>query len=165
MNPRALNSSLQSQYLPNATIQLLLDQLMVERWNWSSMYESYYGECQPEECSYTYETKNDAIYIITTVIGLFGGLITVLKLVISQIFMRALAFIQRKRRIVPEFPVRTGSTACPAQCTMEDLDSWTRFLVYILCIRLRCQYHVKFGIINFYVVRRRIKLLCVSETS
>ena len=123
MNPRALNSSLQSEYLPNATIQLLLDQLMVERWNWSSMYESYYGECQPEECSYTYETKNDAIYIITTVIGLFGGLITVLKLVISQIFMRALAFIQRKRRIVPEFPVRTGSTACPAQCTMEDLDS------------------------------------------
>ena len=129
MNPRALNSSLQSQYLPNATIQLLLDQLMVERWNWSSMYESYYGECQPEECSYTYETKNDAIYIITTVIGLFGGLVTVLKLIVPY----AVKLVRRKyrcgtsetgkkkriRAFKKEKSVSSLGVNSPAECNIE----------------------------------------------
>ena len=129
MNPRALNSSLQSQYLPNATIQLLLDQLMVERWNWSSMYESYYGECQPEECSYTYETKNDAIYIITTVIGLFGGLVTVLKLIVPYVvklvrrkYRRGTSETGKKKRIrafKKEKSVSSLGVNSPAECNIE----------------------------------------------
>ncbi|CAF3502101.1 unnamed protein product, partial [Adineta steineri] len=54
----------------NSTIQELVDQLMVEEWNSSTIYDGYYNECQPSKCSYSYETKNGLIYIITTVIGL-----------------------------------------------------------------------------------------------
>jgi hypothetical protein len=78
----ALNSSLPTQYFTNSTIEDLVDHLMVEQWNSSQMYDGYYNACQPAQCTYTYVTKNDIIYIVTTIIGLAGGLITVLKLAV-----------------------------------------------------------------------------------
>ncbi|CAF0788979.1 unnamed protein product [Adineta steineri] len=82
INVTALDISLSIQYLENSTIADILDELMVEEWNSSSIYDNYYSECQPSGCSYTVTTKNNAIYIITTLIGLVGGLITVLKLTV-----------------------------------------------------------------------------------
>ncbi|CAF3824093.1 unnamed protein product, partial [Adineta steineri] len=82
INATALDISLSIQYLENSTIADILDELMVEEWNSSSIYENYYSECQPSGCSYTVTTKNNAIYIITTLIGLVGGLITVLKITV-----------------------------------------------------------------------------------
>jgi hypothetical protein len=88
----ALNSSLPSQYFINSTIEELLDHLMVEQWNSSQLYDNYYNECQPAQCTYTHQEKNDIIYIVTTLIGLLGGLITVLKLVVP----RLIKFIRKK---------------------------------------------------------------------
>ncbi|CAF0930761.1 unnamed protein product, partial [Adineta steineri] len=85
MNVTALDISLPSQFLENSTITDLLEQLMVEKWNSSSIYENYYSECQPSSCSYTISTKNSVIYIVTTLIGLVGGLITVLKLMVPYL--------------------------------------------------------------------------------
>ncbi|CAF4233331.1 unnamed protein product, partial [Adineta steineri] len=79
MNITALAVPLPGQFLENSTVADVLDQLMVEEWINSSIYDNYYSECQPSGCSYTITTKNSAIYIITTLIGLVGGLITVLK--------------------------------------------------------------------------------------
>ncbi|CAF3840987.1 unnamed protein product [Adineta steineri] len=79
MNVKALDISLSTLFLENSTIIDILDQLMVEEWNSSSIYENYYSECQPSYCSYTVTSKNSVIYIVTTLIGLVGGLITVLK--------------------------------------------------------------------------------------
>jgi hypothetical protein len=85
MNVTSLNVSLSSVFLPNSTIGDILDQLMVEEWNSSSIYENYYSECQPKQCGYTLTTKNSVIYIVTTVIGLIGGLITVLTFVVPYL--------------------------------------------------------------------------------
>ncbi|CAF3993185.1 unnamed protein product [Adineta steineri] len=85
INATALDISLSIQYLENSTIADILEQLMVEEWNSSSIYENYYSECQPSGCSYTVTSKNSAIYIITTLIGLVGGLITVLKLTVPML--------------------------------------------------------------------------------
>jgi hypothetical protein len=85
MNVTALDSSLPTQYFINSTIEDLVDHLMVEQWNSSQIYDGYYNACQPAECTYTHETKNDIIYIVTTLIGLLGGLITVLKLVVPRL--------------------------------------------------------------------------------
>jgi hypothetical protein len=81
----ALNSSLPTQYFINSTIEELVDNLMVEQWNSSLMYDSYYNACQPAQCTYTHQIKNDIIYIVTTLVGLVGGLITVLKLVVPRL--------------------------------------------------------------------------------
>ena len=91
----ALDSSLPTQYFINSTIEDLLDHLMVEQWNSSHMYENYYNACHPAQCTYTHQAKNNIIYIVTTLIGLVGGLITVLKLLVPQL----VKFIRRKTEL------------------------------------------------------------------
>jgi hypothetical protein len=85
MNITALDKTLLVQFLENSTIEVVVDQLMVQQWNQSKMYDRYYNACQPAECIYTHQTKNNPIYIITTLIGLLGGLITVLKLIVPRL--------------------------------------------------------------------------------
>lgn len=107
-------TSMRSQYSVNTTIQIMLDQLMVEKWNWSINYNSYYAQCQPYECMYTYESKNDAIYIVTTVLGLVGGLTTALSFSISKIALPIFKYIQsKKRRVIPIILVRTSVVPNP----------------------------------------------------
>jgi hypothetical protein len=93
MNITALDTSLSSRYLENSTIEDLLDELMIEEWSPSIMYENYFNECEPTECSYTHQTKNSIIYIVTTLTGLIGGLITALKLIVP----RLVKFARRKK--------------------------------------------------------------------
>jgi hypothetical protein len=92
----ALDASLPSQYSSNATINELLNTLMIEEWNWTQMYDQYYNECHPIQCSYSVETSNNVIYIVTTVIGTVGGLVTVLKLVVPRL-VKFIARCIRKR--------------------------------------------------------------------
>ncbi|UJR24494.1 hypothetical protein I4U23_005869 [Adineta vaga] len=59
-------------------------------------YESYYEQCRPKLCSYTMEmsqtmeiaqivqTKRDIASIIGLVIGIIGGIITILQLIIPR---------------------------------------------------------------------------------
>ncbi|CAF1687753.1 unnamed protein product, partial [Adineta ricciae] len=82
----------------NTTIEELLNELMVEKWNLSSSYKNYYNECQPSECSYSAIAKNSAIYIVTTVIGLIGGLITALKIGVPRLVSFVISIGQNYRR-------------------------------------------------------------------
>ncbi|CAF4102018.1 unnamed protein product [Adineta steineri] len=105
MNVTALDISLSNQFLENTTVADILDQLMVEEWKNSSIYENYYNECQPSYCSYTVTTKNSALYIITTLIGLVGGLITVLKFIVPYLVKFIMFCIKKcKRRSAPIMP-------------------------------------------------------------
>ena len=72
-----MNSSALIQFSSKSTIAEILDELMVEKWSWSLTYEDYFEECHTLQCSYTVLTRNDAIYIVTTVISVIGGLATV----------------------------------------------------------------------------------------
>jgi len=90
----ALDTSLSSQYFPNSTIKQLLDNLMIEEWNETCMYDRYYNACQPTQCAYTIQTKNAVIYIITTVIGVVGGVVTILKLIVPPV----VKFVRKKRQ-------------------------------------------------------------------
>jgi hypothetical protein len=56
MRAIALNASISSRYSINSTIGELVDNLMIERWYSLRKYDSYYNECQPTGCSYTFET-------------------------------------------------------------------------------------------------------------
>jgi hypothetical protein len=77
----------------NTTIQELVDDLMIEKWNGSTMYERYYNQCQPTQCSYAIEARNDVVHIFTTLFGIIGGLTTVLMLIIP----RLVKLIRKKR--------------------------------------------------------------------
>ncbi|CAF4234895.1 unnamed protein product, partial [Adineta steineri] len=101
INITSLDKSLSSRFLPNSTFEEIVNGLMIEQWNPSNqsvMYERYFNACRPSECTYTQETKNSIIYIVTTLIGLLGGLITALKLIVPRL-VKFTAFFIRKWRM------------------------------------------------------------------
>jgi hypothetical protein len=103
MNAIPLNASSPTKYVVTSTIQELVDNLMIEEWNVSMMYETYYNECQPTQCSYTIERRNDVIYIVTTLFGIAGGLNTVLQHAVPRFVRFVVSWIGRRRMtVVPE---------------------------------------------------------------
>lgn len=77
-----LNSSVTSRFLTTSTVRELMNGLMVETWNRSFSHETYYYQCRPTICTYTYVDRYSTLYIVTTLFSLFGGLITILRVVI-----------------------------------------------------------------------------------
>ena len=85
VNTTALDSSASDYFHPSMIIEEILGQLMVDHWNWTITHDHYYASCQPTECTYRITARNDAIYIVTTLIGLIGGLVTALKLLVPRL--------------------------------------------------------------------------------
>ena len=78
----ALTTSNSDRYPINSTVQELVGQLMVEAWDFSPEYDTYFNACRPVQCTYTYMARNDVLFIITSLFGLIGGLVKVLKLIV-----------------------------------------------------------------------------------
>ncbi len=90
-----LNASLSS---PNITVQSLVDKLLVEEWESSVVYEQYFSTCAPLSCTYTFDGQISLINTITTVIGLYGGLTVVLKLMCPVLVRIGYYLILRRRQ-------------------------------------------------------------------
>ena len=84
-NVTPLKQPSSSRFSPSTPFGDVLDELMVDAWNWTAMYEAYYEECQPKECSYTMISHNGIVAVVTISVGLVGGLITALKLIVPRI--------------------------------------------------------------------------------
>ena len=85
------NSSLQ-------TVKNLVDHLMVDEWVFNVSYESYFSQCNPSICSYTYVKRFNILFIITTLIGSIGGIVTTLMLVILPLVVFTRGFVCNRRR-------------------------------------------------------------------
>ncbi|CAF3670536.1 unnamed protein product, partial [Adineta steineri] len=68
-----LNSTA-SHYQEKGSLLEIVSNLMVEEWNNQTSYDSYFNICQPSVCTATYISRGNIVYIITTTIGLTGGL-------------------------------------------------------------------------------------------
>jgi hypothetical protein len=86
-NATLLDPKLPSQFSPDIPIRMIVNKIMVERWNRFVSYENFYQNCRPAYCLFTYQKRNYIMYIITTVIGLVGGLSIIFKL-LSPIFVK-----------------------------------------------------------------------------
>ncbi|CAF4074750.1 unnamed protein product [Adineta steineri] len=64
----------------NDTIESLANQLFIHSWFNETLFKSYFEQCNPLTCEYSYETRLNLIYILTTFIGLVGGLNIVFRL-------------------------------------------------------------------------------------
>lgn len=95
-NIRALDVNLKSQYYPNTTMETIISQLFVENWTTSADFMAHYQQCQPKYCTYTYIERYQAVFIITSVIGLVGGLTVVFEIFVP-LLMRILLRIFRRR--------------------------------------------------------------------
>lgn len=96
---RPLNSTLSS---PNATVQSLIDVLMVDQWESSVNHNNYYAACATLSCSYVVTEEANIIYMITSIIALCGGLTVVLKVLVPFLLKIAQYMILcRRQRIDP----------------------------------------------------------------
>jgi hypothetical protein len=63
-------------------IEMLANQLFIQSWTNQSSYESYFNQCRPLTCQYSYESRFSPIYIIMTIAGLSAGLSILLQLLL-----------------------------------------------------------------------------------
>ena len=96
-----LDPSTSSRFDANTPFGKIVDELLVDAWNWTITYDHYFDQCQPKECSYIVTQRNDVITIITTVISLTGGLMTALKLIMPIIINAVFySFGRRKKQLI-----------------------------------------------------------------
>jgi hypothetical protein len=72
-------ASTTSRFSINATVKELFEDLFIEDWSTKINYSSYFSQCSPSVCSYTYIQQLNSIYTITFLIGIYGGLTIILK--------------------------------------------------------------------------------------
>jgi hypothetical protein len=70
----------QSLYSPNSTLQLIIDNLMIEKWKIDISYDNYYSECAPSSCTYSQVSKHSFIFVLTKLISLLATLTLLLGL-------------------------------------------------------------------------------------
>jgi len=57
----------------NISISQLNDQLFIETWRNESNYTDYFETCHPLECRYTLPDQNNIGFMLTIILGLYGG--------------------------------------------------------------------------------------------
>lgn len=63
-----------NQLTPNSTIMEMMEKLFVQQWKVNTSYDHFFAACAPTVCPYTYTQSANFIYIISTLLGYYGGL-------------------------------------------------------------------------------------------
>ncbi len=95
--PKALNQK-RTKYTLNTLINTIVQQLFIETWSINVSYGNFFAECQPISCSYTQVEQYNIIYVITTLLGLYGGITILLKLIVPFIVSQSYKYIHRFQR-------------------------------------------------------------------
>ncbi|UJR06780.1 hypothetical protein I4U23_011067 [Adineta vaga] len=83
----------------NTTVSELIQHLFVDEWLITNNYITYFQQCKPFLCSYTYIQQFSVLYIVTTLLALQGGLTIVLKWISPKIIqIIATIYYRRKQR-------------------------------------------------------------------
>ncbi len=92
-----LDANVPSRFPRNATVQVMMNELLLENWTVTVSYEQFYNGCAPLFCIYTTEQRFDWFYVIVTILGVYSGLSTGLKLILPIIVRLALFVLRRIR--------------------------------------------------------------------
>ena len=74
-----------TKFSPNTSIGTIVNALFIENLSTTISFSDYYAKCAPISCSYTFTQTGSAIFVITILSGLFGGLTIVLRLVVFNL--------------------------------------------------------------------------------
>ena len=83
---------------PNTTIETILSRLFVSEWLLNTSFDRYFNECAPQSCQYSYSIQYNPIYIVTMLMGLFGGLTKGIWLFLYLIEFIIIKFIDRRKK-------------------------------------------------------------------
>ncbi|CAF1040115.1 unnamed protein product [Adineta ricciae] len=102
-----------TRFSSNDTIDSIARQLFIETRSSNISYDNFFQKCQPLTCYVMIITPNNYLIVITTILGLYGGLTTFLKLVVPW---SILTIEKLKRKLSQNKQVR-------AQPTTNMMDS------------------------------------------
>ncbi|CAF0767800.1 unnamed protein product [Adineta steineri] len=120
-----------NQFNETSAIQEVMNELMVDKWNLTMIYENYYKECQPIKCSYTYTDRNSMIYIITTLIGLIGGLVKVLTFTVPKLVKFIPKLIKKVRKCF-----RSSRSETENNVTEPTIGKWQKIKNFLRKLNL-----------------------------
>ncbi|CAF3979496.1 unnamed protein product [Adineta steineri] len=111
-----------SRFLMNMTVMNLINDLFVEKWPAIMNYSSYFDQCSPMICSYTYIQQLDSFYTLTYLLGLYGGLTIVLKWISPKIVYFINKIYQRRKKTTNSIkPISTIESAT-IESNVEIMD-------------------------------------------
>ncbi|CAF4280576.1 unnamed protein product, partial [Rotaria magnacalcarata] len=103
-----LNDSIYSRFSPTTSISVIVGELFIETWINQSSYESYYAACEPQYCRSANTRRNDLLYLLTTLLGVYGGLTVGLRFFVWNAMM---IFEKIKHRIGVSFNLAKPSVS------------------------------------------------------
>jgi len=95
INISILNQSIPTRFNSTTKLESLINELFIEEILNKTSYTKYYSQCLPNSCHYTYTTRFNWVYVLAMLIGLFGGITTILRIVTP--FIIQLFFYLKKR--------------------------------------------------------------------
>lgn len=97
INISVLDRSSSSLYSSTTSIEVLIKRLFIEKIEKDILYDQYYLQCAPTQCTYSYSRRFDIAYVVTTLLALFGGLTAALRLM-TPFIIDLILFIKHRRR-------------------------------------------------------------------
>lgn len=75
----------QTQFDSNMTVQMIINKLFIENWSMKLSFSDYDTYCAPIQCAYTVVQRNNALYVLTKLLSLYGRLTVTLRLLVPII--------------------------------------------------------------------------------
>ena len=79
--PKPLSRSGMINFEPNTPVSVIFANVMLDHWKQAVNYSCYYHACDPVQCTFAASSKNSFIYLVTLIIGLYGGLTVTLRII------------------------------------------------------------------------------------
>jgi hypothetical protein len=99
-----------SRFSPKTTIDEIFSQLFVEDWINSTNYTSYYTRCQPSQCSYPVRKRFDMAYMLTIMLGFYGGLSAILDIILPPVVKLIIQRWTKRNKQIPKNDTNTLPT-------------------------------------------------------
>lgn len=98
VNRPVLDSNISTRFDHQAIFKTIVSKLFIEDWQMTQSYSSFYNQSMPSYCSYSTSSKNSLLFMITSLIAVYGGLNEALKLVLPHLVNLIAWFISKLKR-------------------------------------------------------------------
>lgn len=89
-----------TRFTPQTSLLTIINEMMIDRWNFSISFEHYYNQCQPNTCRYSYTVRDRYFLgIIISFVSTVGGLATSLRFLVP-LMVNVLSRILQHREII-----------------------------------------------------------------
>ncbi|CAF3889333.1 unnamed protein product [Adineta steineri] len=92
-----LNKS-ETRFSSDDTVNSIVQQMFVETCSSNVSFNQFFEECKPDYCSVTLLETDSFIIVITTILGLYGGLTTFLKLVVPFLVFSTYKLVRKYKQ-------------------------------------------------------------------